>query len=148
MTLSGDLSRMSTVFIDTAPIIYFIEAHPQMGPLAKELITIAQSGNVIAFSSVITITEVLSKPFESGDVNLAKKFAEFLTCGKNLTIIEISESIAEAAAKLRGHYPSLKTIDALQVSTSMNLGADAFITNDKKLKQIKEIKVLLLSDYL
>jgi predicted nucleic acid-binding protein len=90
----------------------------------------------------------LSKPIENGDEKLAKKFAEFLKDGKNLTMIEISESIAETAGKLRGYYPFLRTIDAIQVSAAMNIGADAFLTNDKKLKQIKEIKVFLLTDYL
>jgi predicted nucleic acid-binding protein len=39
-------------------------------------------------------------------------------------------------------------IDAIQISTSIDVGADAFLTNDDKLKQVKEIKVLVLKDYL
>ena len=107
-----------------------------------------QSAKLNAFSSVITLTEVLSKPIENGDERLAKKFAEFLKGGKNLSMIEISENIAETAGELRGRYSSLRTIDAIQVSAAMNIGADAFLTNDKKLKQIKEIQVFLLIDYL
>ncbi len=148
MTLSDDLAHISTIFIDTAPIIYFIEAHPQFGPLAKEAVVAFQSGNLNAFSSVITLTEVLSKPIENGDEKLARKFTEFLKGGKNLNMIEISENIAETAGELRGRYSSLRTIDARQASAAINNGADAFLTNDKKLKQIKEIKVLLLTDYL
>ncbi len=33
-------------------------------------------------------------------------------------------------------------------SVAANSGADAFLTNDNKLKQIKDIKVLVLKDYL
>ncbi|MBI5376711.1 MAG: type II toxin-antitoxin system VapC family toxin [Candidatus Schekmanbacteria bacterium] len=148
MTLSDELDKTNTIFIDTAPVIYFIEAHYQFGPLAKEVVSAFQSGDLIAFSSVITLTEVLSKPVEQGDEKLTRKFAEFLKHGKNLTMIEISEVIAEAAGKLRGRYPSLRTIDAIQISAAINSGADAFITNDVKLKQIKEIKVIVLKDYL
>lgn len=101
-----------------------------------------------AFSSVITITEVLPKPIENGDEKPAAKFAESLKHGENITITEISESIAEAVGKLRGRYTFLRTIDAIQVSTALDVGADAFLTNDKKLKQINEIKVLVLRDYL
>ncbi len=36
MTLSEELARVNTLFIDTAPIIYYIEAHPQFGPFTKE----------------------------------------------------------------------------------------------------------------
>jgi predicted nucleic acid-binding protein len=148
MTFSEELSQINSIFIDTAPVIYYIEAHPQFGPLAKETVTAFQIGTLNAFSSVITLTEVLSKPIEHGDEKLARKFADFLTHGKNLDMIEISVSIAETAGKLRGRYPFLRTVDAIQVSAALDVGADAFLTNDKKLKQIKEIKVVVLADYL
>lgn len=148
MTLSEELAKINSIFIDTAPVIYYIEAHPQFGPLAKEAVTMFQSGSLNAFSSVITITEVLPKPIEQEDEKLAGRFAEFLKHGKNLTMMEISEMIAERAGKLRGRYPFLKTVDALQISAAINAGADAFLTNDRKLKQIEEIRVFVLADYL
>lgn len=139
MTIAGELNRVSSLFIDTAPIIYYIEAHPQFGPLAKEVFDSFLSGRITAYSSVLTLTEVLPKPMESGDVKLARKFSEFLEHGKNLNLVEITAAIAKQAGVLRGHYPVLRALDA---------GADAFITNDKKLKRMKEINVLVLSDYL
>lgn len=148
MTLTEELAKINSIFIDTAPVIYYIEAHPQFGPLAKEAVTIFQSGSLNAFSSVITITEVLPKPIEQEDEKLARRFAEFLKHGKNLTMMEISEMIAERAGKLRGRYPFLKTVDAIQISAAINAGADAFLTNDRKLKQIEEIRVFVLADYL
>lgn len=148
MTLSEELARINSVFLDTAPIIYYIEAHPEFGPLAKEVVTAFQSENLAAYSSVITLTEVLSKPIEGGDEKLARKFAEFLKHGRHLTLIEITEGIAEAAANLRGHYSSLKTVDAVQIAAALNSGAEAFLTNDAKLKQITEIKIIVLKDYL
>jgi hypothetical protein len=35
VTLSEELIRIKSIFIDTAPIIYYMEAHPQFGPLAR-----------------------------------------------------------------------------------------------------------------
>ncbi len=78
MTLSDELDQINTIFIDTAPIIYYIEAHSQFGPLAKEVVNSFQSGKLSAFSSVITLAEVLPKPIEAKDEKLARKFAEFL----------------------------------------------------------------------
>jgi len=51
MTLVDELDKIDSLFIDTAPIIYYIEAHPQFGPLAKEIVTTFQSGKIKAFSS-------------------------------------------------------------------------------------------------
>jgi predicted nucleic acid-binding protein len=148
VTLAEELARINSIFIDTSPIIYYIEAHPEFGPLAKEVVTTFQEGNLTAHSSVITLTEVLPKPIEGGDEKLARKFADFLKHGKHLTMIEISEGIAEAAGKLRGRYPVLKTVDALQIAAALEIGSEAFLTNDMKLKQIKELKVIVLKDYL
>lgn len=148
MTLSEELARISSIFIDTAPIIYYIEAHPDFGPLAKEVVAAFQSGKLTAYSSVMTLTEVLPKPIESGDEKLARKFADFLKHGKHFTMIEISERIAESAGKLRGRYPVLKTVDAVQIAAALEIGSEAFLTNDVKLKQIKELKVMVLKDYL
>jgi predicted nucleic acid-binding protein len=62
--------------------------------------------------------------------------------------MEISADIAETAGKLRGHYPFLRTMDAIQLGVALEAGVDAFLTNDAKLKQIKETRVLILRDYL
>lgn len=147
MTITEELNRLHSLFIDTAPIIYYIEAHPQFGPLTKEVFESFLSGRISAFSSVITLTEVLPKPIQAGDENLSRKFAEFLEHGKNLTMIDITASIAEHAGKLRGRYPDLRALDAIQIAAAVHIGAGAFLTNDKKLKQIKEIKVLVLADF-
>jgi len=56
--------------------------------------------------------------------------------------------MAELAGKLRGRYTSLRALDAIQIAVSINIKADAFITNDVKLKQIEESKVIVLKDYL
>lgn len=46
MMLSDELDNLETVFSDTVPIIYYIEAHPQFGPLVKEIVNCFQSGKV------------------------------------------------------------------------------------------------------
>jgi len=148
VTLSGELIRINSIFIDTAPIIYYIEAHLQFGALAKEVVSAFQSGNLNAYSSVITLAEVLAKPVERGDERLARRFAEFLKNGRNLTMIEISEGTAETAGRLRGRYSFLKTVDAIQLAAALEVGAEAFLTNDMRLQQFNELKVIILKDYL
>lgn len=148
MTLFDEIEEINSIFIDTAPIIYYIEAHPKFGPLSKKVVDAFQSGVLNAFTSIISLVEVLPKPIESEKKRLVKKFADFLRYGKNLTLIEISADIAQRAGELRGQYTFLRTMDAIQISVALEVGADAFLTNDIKLKQIKEIKVLVLRDFL
>ena len=148
MTLSQDLSQLNSVFFDTAPSIYYTEAHPQFGPLSKEAVEAFQSGGITAYSSVITLSEVLAKPYEMVKESLARTFADFLLRGRNFHLIEISREIAQRAGRLRGKYPALKVLDSIQVASALSIRAEAFLTNDGKLKQVREIKVLVLKDYL
>jgi predicted nucleic acid-binding protein len=39
-------------------------------------------------------------------------------------------------------------VDAVQIATALDVEADAFLTNDMKLSGIKEIKIIVLKDYL
>ncbi len=48
MTLTEKLASVQILFFDTAPIIYYIEAHPQFGPLARQVVHAFQAGNVNA----------------------------------------------------------------------------------------------------
>lgn len=113
MTIDDELSNITSLFIDTAPIIYFIEAHPHFGPLSKTIFDSFLSGRFMAYSSVITLTEVLAKPVESGDEKLSRRFSEFLERGKNLELLEITAAIAKQAGRLRGQYPVLRALDAI-----------------------------------
>jgi len=126
---------------------YYIEGHNLFGLFVKELVNSFQEGNITVYSSVITITEVLPKPLSIGRYDLANTFLEFLKNGRNLQIIEISDKIAEMAGSLRGKYNSLKALDSIQLATAIYLNTDAFITNDIKLRQVKETNVIILKDY-
>lgn len=148
MSLTEDLKKIDTIFVDTAPIIYYFEGHSQFGSLAKTCIDAFKSGTVQAFTSVLTLTELLPKPVEKKQEGLIEKFIAFLRSSKDLTLIEISTDIAETAGRLRGTYPFLKTIDAIQISIAIGIKADAFLTNDIKLKRLTEVQVLVLKDYL
>jgi predicted nucleic acid-binding protein len=148
MILSEVLGEIKTIFLDTAPVIYFIEAHHQFGPLVRQVIELMNENRVQAVTSVLTLSEVLPKPVETGNNELAEKFKTYLKNGSNLTLLPITEIIGESAGVLRGKYPNLKTVDALQIATALDAESDAFLTNDRKLSGIKEIKIIVLKDYL
>ena len=113
-----------------------------------QIVKLMNGDRVQAFTSVLTLSEVLSKPVELGNDELAEKFKTYLKNGNNLVLLPITETIGEASGVLRGKHPQLKTVDAVQLAAAIDIGADVFLTNDKKLSGIMEITVLVLSDYL
>lgn len=91
---------------------------------------------------------MLPKPIERGDPALAEQFTTFLRNGLNLTLVDVTAEIAEAAGKLRGQYPALRAMDALQLAAAVEVGAEAFITNDVRLKRVAAIEMIVLQDHL
>ena len=63
-----------------------------------------------------------------------------------INIKSIDREIAEKAAKIRAEYKFFKTMDALQLATACLSGCDLVLTNDKQLKQFKEIKCLMVEE--
>ena len=61
-------------------------------------------------------------------------------------IKEIDMRIAVKAAQIRAEYKFFKPLDSLQLATACITGCDIFLTNDKQLKQFKEIKCVTMAD--
>ncbi len=98
-------------------------------------------------TSALTITEVLVKPMKMGNVNLAREYKEILLGSETLEVIGVNAEIAEQAAILRSRY-NIITPDAIHLATSLYSNAHCFITNDRKLKSVKEIEVLCVEEFL
>jgi predicted nucleic acid-binding protein len=58
----------------------------------------------------------------------------------NLDVIDLDPQIAIQAAKLRCKYGELPTADAIIAATAIITRSDCVLTDDKHIKQIREIK--------
>lgn len=63
-----------------------------------------------------------------------------------MEIIEINQEIAKKAAQIRAEYKGFKAMDALQLSIASMSKCDLFLTNDKQLKQFREIECLTVGE--
>lgn len=133
--------------IDTAPLIYFIEDSVPYGKIAGTIISNAIQYNCSIITSVITLVEVLTQPIQMKRFDIAEKYCDVLTNSKNIIMYPVDSLIAQKAAELRAKY-QIKTPDALQIATCIENNATLFITNDMQIKQIKEIEVAVLRDFI
>jgi predicted nucleic acid-binding protein len=133
------------VFLDTAPLIYFIEGHSQYQQKLKQLFALNDEGDFRFLSSTITLLEVLVKPLKVGENKIVEQYKTILTNAEGIDIFEITIHITIKAAELREKY-NIRTPDALQVATAIERQADYFLTNDLRLKSVKEIKLVTLSE--
>ncbi len=140
-----EIFRNKIIGVDTSPFIYFLEKKEAYLDFLQAFFTSCSKGDFEIVTSSITLTEILVNPYKNKKEDIADTYMEILDNSKGLSIVNIDVSISKLAAKLRSDY-SIRTPDALQISAAINSDADYFLTNDKKLKKVNAIKVLILED--
>lgn len=146
MSLDSVLQGVKTIFLDTAPIIYFIEGHPEFADVVQIAIEQLEQGNLQGVISPVTVAECLANPFKNQDQQLQQDFADFLLRHKSIILKGTDMKISLKTAQLQANY-NLKLPDALQIATAIIIGCDSFLTNDKRLSRVSELQILVVSDF-
>lgn len=145
MKLDDALNNISLIAFDTAPIIYFVEANPKYDALVTTIFERVENEEMTGITSVISLCEVLIHPLRNQNINLKQRYLDILQNSPNFFTKSINLPIAESAADFRARY-NLRTPDALQIATALENGCDAFLCNDKGLKRVAELKILVLDE--
>ncbi len=101
--------------------------------------------NIQIVTSTLTIEEYLVLPYSNGKVEYVDNFKRFIEY-MNIEVVDIDSNIAEQGAKIRGQYKNFKAMDALQIATAIVKECDMFFTNDKQLRQEKELPCMTMED--
>ena len=144
--LRTSLGRHRRIALDTSLFIYHLEAHPKYVSLTDCVFSWLESKTSTAFTSVITMTELLVKPYRESDEASATKYYALLSTYPNLEWISPTLEIADLAAEIRALH-RLRTPDALQAATAIHSNATAFVTNDPAFRRIKNFETLVLDDF-
>ncbi len=129
--------------LDTNAFIYYIEEHPILMDKVEIFINEIENGDAIGITSYVTLLELLVKPMREGRFDLVEKYRAILS--NKLEMVPLDEIISIKAAELRAKY-GIRTPDAIQLASVIHKKGDVFVTNDRGLERIKEIKVLILED--
>ena len=133
------------VFLDTAPLIYYIEENQRYSSVLNKLFLDNSKGEFLFQTSVITLLEVLVLPMRQNEIQLVEHYQNILCNSPSIDIFDLNVEIAKQAASYRAKY-GMKTPDSIQVATAVYASADYFLTNDIQLKAVKEIEVLVLDE--
>jgi predicted nucleic acid-binding protein len=129
--------------LDTNVLIYYIEEHPVLMEKVELFINKIEDGNAIGITSYVTLLELLVKPIREGRFDLVDQYKTILS-GK-LEMVPLDEIVSIKAAGLRAKY-GFRTPDAIQLASVISRKGEVFVTNDKGLKRVTEIRVMVLED--
>lgn len=132
------------VYLDANVFIYLLEGYQEFIPLLTQLFSQIDEGIIRGTTSELTLAETLVKPVLDNNHALQKTYEEAIQSSPILDVISISRDILISAAKLRKN--SIRLPDAIHVATAYANNCHLLITNDKRLKSISKIDVVLLSE--
>ena len=94
----------------------------------------------------MSLSEVLVRPIVSGRKDLQKRYRELLLNSTNFRTLGITATVAEEnAARIRAAY-GLRLPDAIQISFAVDAGCQAIVCNDRSMRRVAELQVLILDD--
>lgn len=135
-------------FVDTAPFIYFIEKdenNPQYYDKVKKIFSNEYQEDKRFVTSVITMEEYFAFPYRNKLYSFIDMFDRLVET-MDMEIIEINQEIAKKTAQIRAAYKCFKAMDTIQLAVACLTKCDLFLTNDKQLKQFKEIKCVTVGE--
>lgn len=133
------------VFIDTAPFIYYLENSSLYFDKMMRFFQKCCEEDIELVTSAITVEEYLVYPYSSGRQELIDNFDQFISFMK-INIIPIDEEVAKQGARVRAKYKDFKAMDSLQIAAAVKSECDVFFTNDKQLRQEKELCCITMDD--
>lgn len=131
------------IFLDTSPVVYYLEHNELYYLNMKKFWREYEEWDYV--TSAITVTEYLTYPYQQNNLQLINAFYAFVN-GMDIEIKSIDRAIADKVAQIRAEYKGFKSMDALQLATACLSGCDLFLTNDKQLRQFKEIKCITVDE--
>jgi predicted nucleic acid-binding protein len=145
--LTDDLPAGSRVALDSNVLIYFIEEHPQLGPVVDLVFQMVEDGTCEAVVSVVSLVEVLVAPLRAGQDSLVTDYRALLVATRGLTLVPVTTVVAEHAARIRAER-NLRLPDAVIAATAVTEGCTHLVANDAKFAQVAGLQTLIVSDYL
>lgn len=142
-----DLLSFKSIGLDTMCFIYQFADHPTYGELTNVIFTLMEEKHITAVTSMVTVAETLIEPEKKHAYEAITEYEKIFEHYPNLEVIPLNWHVARLTAKLKATYSILKLPDAVQLAATLLSNGRAFLTNDKKLMQVKEIPIVLLSSY-
>ena len=145
--LVAAVRRHERIGLDTSVFIYHIEGSTSFAEPASAALYELARGAFTGLTSVLTLMEVAVKPLQLGRLDAAREYDMLLANYPNLVVADITRSAAWRGAHLRARH-RLRPADALQLGVCLEHGATAFLTNDRDLRRVNELDILLLGDFI
>jgi predicted nucleic acid-binding protein len=142
MRIEEALTGVNRLFLDTAPVVYFVEQNPEFIDRVEPIFARLDL-DIIGVVSAVTLAECLVFPIKRGLTDLEQAFEDVVN-SERVEFITTDREIAKLTAIIRAKY-NFQLPDSIQIATAIASNCDAFLTNDVALKKVTEIRAIVVS---
>ncbi len=133
------------VYLDANLYIYLFEgvsAHREkMGELVAEI----DRRDIAVIASELMFTELLPRPLREGRRDLVDRYFNLMQRTPRITLASVDRRVILRAVRLRADF-GLRSMDALHLATALVHDCRTFLTNDRRLASVDDLRVLMLRD--
>jgi predicted nucleic acid-binding protein len=135
------------VYLDANVFIAAFEHAGASSDHAWWLIRAIEDGEIFAATSELTLAEILVKPLERGQADLADGYGKMLVSGSHFEVMPVQRDILIEAASIRARRNAIRLPDALHVATAKALACGFFISNDRRLALPEGMRLLAVNPF-
>lgn len=118
------------IYLDANVFIVAYESGGETAGALKQVFRLIESQNAEAFTSDLTLAEVLVGPYRDGDDELAATYVHAISSVEGFRVVPIEREILVRAARLRADRRSLKLPDAIHLATAELCDCGILVSND------------------
>lgn len=104
MKVADAFQTLTKVFLDTAPVVYYVEATPGFSAVVDAVFARLDRGLFQAVVSPVTLAECLVLPCRLGQLEVEQAFVNFLTHTEVIEFVVLAAAVGQLAADLRVRY--------------------------------------------
>ena len=137
LNLDG-LPPNALLLLDSAPIIYAFENHPEFAGRFAPIFDSHAAGRLRFAVTTVTIAEILTGALQASDEAAVRRYRSLFETWR---MVPLDADIAEQAARLRAVY-RLKLPDAVSAASALAINADALVTHDRDFSRLRSLRVI------
>jgi predicted nucleic acid-binding protein len=134
----GDLPEAALLLVDSPPIIYVLEDHPQFAPRFAPLFAAHAAVRLRFAVTTIAVAQVLVGPLRAGDDALAQRYRAIFESWQPVALdLDIAANAARLRASLR-----LGLANAVQAASALAINAAALVTHDRDFSRLRSLRII------
>jgi predicted nucleic acid-binding protein len=140
VTLADAIPDGAAVLVDTAPIIYTLEANP-LAARFESVFEAIDAGRIFAIVTPVTLAEVVAGPLRAGRDDLAERYRRAITTTPAWSMHDVDAELAMLAARMRLRH-RLRLPDAIQLAAALREGCFGLVTHDRDFGSVTDLAIL------